>query len=75
MRRFEDILPPHANAENHRRFEEWAAKATPEEKRQSLIDAGIITPDGKLAPYYRERRRRRKRTVKRAPRLARKKRG
>jgi len=45
-------LAPHANAEGHRLFMAWISKATPEEVFQSLVDAGIYTPDGKLTERY-----------------------
>jgi hypothetical protein len=46
-------LPPHPNAAVHQRIMEDLRKMTPEEFLQSLIEAGICTPDGELAPYYR----------------------
>jgi hypothetical protein len=47
-------LPPHANAEPHRRLVELWSRMTPEEKFQSFVDAGILTPEGELTEYYRE---------------------
>jgi hypothetical protein len=46
-------LPPHANAEVHKRFMEWLERATEEEKFQSLVSAGILTPEGEFTEHYR----------------------
>lgn len=45
--------PPHPNAEFHARFMRWLEEASPEEKRESLVRAGIITPKGRLRKPYR----------------------
>lgn len=45
-------LPPHANAENHKRIMAWLKTATQAEFFQSLVDAGIYTPKGRLTRRY-----------------------
>jgi hypothetical protein len=45
---------PHVNAAAHSRFMERTRNATPEEKRESLVRAGIITKSGRFAAPYRE---------------------
>lgn len=43
------------DAEAHKRVMEWLRNATPEERRASLVDAGIIDEQGQLtAPYRNE---------------------
>ena len=46
-------IRPHANAEAHARFVAEMAKMTPKEIFQTIVDAGIYTPDGELAEPYR----------------------
>ncbi|REG30989.1 hypothetical protein ATI61_106459 [Archangium gephyra] len=45
-------LPPHANAENHKRIMEKLKTMTQAEFFQSLVDAGIYTPKGRLTRRY-----------------------
>ena len=46
--------PPHANAEVHKLImEEWK-RMTPAEALESLVHAGICTPDGELTEPYRD---------------------
>jgi hypothetical protein len=45
-------LPPHANAENHKRIMAWLKTATRAEFFQSLVDAGIYTPKGRVTRKY-----------------------
>jgi hypothetical protein len=45
-------LPPHANAENHKRIMEWLRKATPKEVFDAAVQAGIYNPDGTLTEPY-----------------------
>ncbi|UQA61175.1 hypothetical protein [Polyangium aurulentum] len=46
--------PPHGNAEVHRLImEEWK-RMTPAEALESLVQAGICTPDGELTAPYRD---------------------
>ena len=59
-------IPPHANAEPHRKLMALFRRMTREEGVQTLIDAGIVTKDRKLAPQYTDEKPRRKRSVKRA---------
>lgn len=47
-------LPPHANAEAHARLMARLEKMTPAEFFQTLVDAGIYTPDGELTEHYRD---------------------
>ncbi len=47
-------LPPHANAEVHGRIMADLQVMTREEFRQSLVDAGIVTPAGELTEHYRD---------------------
>jgi hypothetical protein len=46
------VLPPHANAETHRRIMESLRKMTPEEIFQTGVRSGIYSPDGTLLPPY-----------------------
>lgn len=46
-------IPPHANEPVHRAVMAWLEHATPEERRQNLVDAGIIEKSGRLAKPYR----------------------
>ena len=46
-------LPPLPEREAHERARARVRSMTPDEQRQSLIDAGIYTPDGALSPEYR----------------------
>ncbi len=46
------LIPPHANAEAHKRVMARLGRMTREERRQSLIDAGILEPNGELAEPY-----------------------
>lgn len=55
MNEYEQLLPPHANAETHRRVMAALEAATPAEHRAMLIAAGIMTPSGELAEHYRVR--------------------
>jgi hypothetical protein len=45
-------LPPHENAENHKRIMAWLKTATQAEFFQSLVDAGFYTPKGRLTRKY-----------------------
>jgi hypothetical protein len=40
------------DAEGHRRFMEDLRAMTPKEFFQTLVDAGVYTPDGHLTPPY-----------------------
>jgi hypothetical protein len=46
-------IRPHANAEAHARLMERWSKMTSAEIFQTIVDAGIYTPDGELAEPYR----------------------
>jgi hypothetical protein len=46
------VLPPHANAETHRRIMESLRRMTPEEIFQTGVRSGIYSPDGTLLPPY-----------------------
>ena len=46
-------LPPLAEAEAHDRALAEVRAMTPEEKRASLVKAGILTEDGELTEHYR----------------------
>jgi hypothetical protein len=46
------VLPPHINAEPHKRLMERLDKMTKAEQLQSLVNAGICDNDGKLMPPY-----------------------
>ncbi len=52
-RRAQSFLPPpHPNAEAHKRFMAAFRRMTPAERFQTIVDAGICTPDGQFtAPY------------------------
>ena len=45
-------IPPHANQAAHDRLMKRLKAMTQDERRQSLIDAGILTKTGKLAKKY-----------------------
>jgi hypothetical protein len=45
--------PPHANAEVHARIMAELEKMTSAEFFQTLVDAGIYTPDGQLTEHHR----------------------
>jgi hypothetical protein len=45
-------LPPHANAEVHKRIMAHLSAMTPEEFLATLVRSGICTPDGKLTEQY-----------------------
>lgn len=45
-------LPPHENAENHKRIMEMLRTMTRAEFFQSLVDAGIYTPKGRVTRKY-----------------------
>jgi hypothetical protein len=45
-------LPPHVNAEAHKRLMQRLAKMTPDELFQSCVEVGIYTPEGKLTERY-----------------------
>lgn len=47
-------LPPHANAKPHARLMAELRAMTPDELFQTLVDAGIYTPDGQLTEHYRD---------------------
>jgi hypothetical protein len=49
IKRFPDV---HAAAQA--RFMDWIKNATPEERIESLVRAGILTKSGKFAPPYEE---------------------
>ena len=51
-KRPEFILPPHINAEAHKKVMEWLGKVTPEEFLQAMVEAGIYNPDGTLTEPY-----------------------
>lgn len=46
------LIPPHANAEAHKRVMARLEAMTPEEFLASLARAGICTPNGELTEYY-----------------------
>ena len=48
------VFPPHANAEVHRRIMEKLSKMTKEQLAQTVVDAGICTPEGELTEHYRD---------------------
>ncbi len=46
------LPPPHPNADAHERFVAAFRRMTQAERFQTIVDAGICTPDGKFtAPY------------------------
>lgn len=45
-------LPPHANAEPHKRLMKRLRKMTPDEFFKTLVDAGIYTKTGRLTKRY-----------------------
>jgi hypothetical protein len=45
---------PHVNAAAHARFMERMRDATPEQMRESLVQAGIVTKSGRFTAPYRE---------------------
>lgn len=47
-------FPPHANAGPLARLMARLRKMTPDELFQTLVDAGIYTPDGQLTEHYRD---------------------
>jgi hypothetical protein len=47
-------VPPHANAEPHKRLMKGLKKMSGEDFVQSLIQAGIYTPERDLAAHYRK---------------------
>jgi hypothetical protein len=47
------VLPPHANAEVHKRLMEDLDRMTPAEFFETLVRAGIYTPEGELTEHYR----------------------
>lgn len=47
-----DTLPPHPNAEAHKKVMAWLKTATKREFFESLVHAGIYTPEGKLTQKY-----------------------
>ena len=51
-------LPPHANAEPHRKMMEKLAAMTEQERNAFLfqisVQAGIYTPEGELTEHYRD---------------------
>jgi hypothetical protein len=47
-------LPLHANAEVHARIMADLKQMTPAEFLETLVQAGICTPDGKLTEHYAE---------------------
>ena len=47
-------IPPHVNEDPHRRLMERLRSMSPEEVFQTLVDAGIYTPDGELTSPYRD---------------------
>ena len=49
----EFLPPPHANAEAHGKVMRRLKRMTTRQLRQTLIDAGICTPDGELTEHYR----------------------
>lgn len=46
------VLPPHLNAEPHKRLMERLGKMTEEEQFMTLVHAGICDKDAKLLPPY-----------------------
>lgn len=46
------LIPPHGNAEAHKRFMARVQAMTPDEMLQSLVHAGICKPNGELAEPY-----------------------
>lgn len=47
-------LPPHSNAGPHARLMARLEKMTSAEFFQTLVEAGIYTPDGELTEHYRD---------------------
>ena len=47
-----DTVPPHANAGVNEKLMAWLKTATKREFFESLVHAGIYSPDGKLAKQY-----------------------
>jgi hypothetical protein len=47
-------LPPHANAEVHKRIMEKLARMSADEIFETAVRAGIYTPDGRLTEHYAE---------------------
>jgi hypothetical protein len=45
--------PPHRDVEAHERLMEYLEQMTPDEFFQSLVRAGIYTPEGELTEHYR----------------------
>jgi hypothetical protein len=45
-------IPPHANAESHRKLMEQLRKMTSAEVLQTAIDAGIYNEDGSLTEQF-----------------------
>ena len=60
------IIPPHVGAEVHERIFREAAHEPLEVMRADLIEAGIMTPSGELAEYYRDKPARGRKRVRRA---------
>lgn len=52
------LISPHANADAHERVMARLRRMTREERRQSLIDAGILEPNGELAEPHKSAGRR-----------------
>ena len=46
------LIPPHGNAEVHKRLMARLRKMTPKELFQTIVDAGIYKPNGELAEPY-----------------------
>jgi hypothetical protein len=46
------LIPPHGNAEAHKRLMARLQAMTPEEKIQTLVDAGICAANGDLVEPY-----------------------
>ena len=45
-------LPPHANAEVHKKIMRDLGQMSPSQIVQTAVDAGIYTSDGKLTKHY-----------------------
>jgi hypothetical protein len=58
------VLPPHKNAKTHKKVMAELRGMTPEERFQTLVDAGIYDKKGRLRPPYADERAPRHKTEK-----------
>jgi hypothetical protein len=52
MTKKREVFPPHPDAAIHARVLARLMSRTPAERRQALIDAGVLTESGELAEPY-----------------------